>query len=236
MIKKFDEFIKEGFLSKTLGRSKSGEIRKEDGRRVKTSLGDVVLKNPNCDYEGFIVETCDGEHYNDFRIDWVDMRNFSSDELKTINNDTAIYTFKINNQVAIQFATYEEMVDGEVFDEEDYCEDDYISLCRLIAETVRKGDVDYVDVDGEGNDIYGFLLVDDYVIQDMMNVDYDEVDERDYWDENPVFERFKKDFKENFDGHHCLIFDNGKIYSKIYYYTISHIEEIMSFTKKYFGI
>ena len=237
MVKKFNEFVEEGFMTRSLNRNKDNEIRKETGVKVNTSLGEVILKDSSCDYEYFIKEICDGEEYNDLRIDWMDMRNFSSDELKVINKDTSLYTFKINNQVAVQFGTYEEMIDGDVFDEDDLCEKDYQSICRLIAENIRKGDVEYVDVTDSGRDIYGFLLVDDWVIQDIMSdTDDEEEEELEYWDENPIFEKFKKEYKENFDGHHSLIFDNGKIYCKIYHYTVSHVDEIISFTKKYFGI
>ena len=39
MIKKFEDYIKEGLWSKGIERSKSGDLRGEQGKKVMTSLG-----------------------------------------------------------------------------------------------------------------------------------------------------------------------------------------------------
>lgn len=45
MVLKFNEYIKEGFLSKTINRSKSGDIRREEGVTVKTPFTTIHLKD-----------------------------------------------------------------------------------------------------------------------------------------------------------------------------------------------
>ena len=42
MIKKFEDYIKEGFLSKTLGRAKSGESRLEDKNHDRQVVDDFI--------------------------------------------------------------------------------------------------------------------------------------------------------------------------------------------------
>lgn len=63
-IKSYDDFVEEGFLSKTLSRSKTGEIRKEEGIKVKIEeVGSyVILDDKGCGHP-YILDDNDGKYY-----------------------------------------------------------------------------------------------------------------------------------------------------------------------------
>ena len=163
MIKKFNEFIEEGFLSKTINRSKSGELRKEQGRRVKTPTGvEIVLENPDYNYEELMRWILDGE--DGIGVDLDNIGNYPIGDQKDIKKGTCEYSHMINNRIVASFESYEDLIeDGRWFDEGEVTRNDYISVIEGIVNSLKQTELDRKKGNGYDSETV-FLLIDESTV------------------------------------------------------------------------
>ena len=149
MIKKFEEYISEGFWKDGIRRAKNNDIRREDGVKVKLQLGPtVVLKNTNWDYDKFLLFIV-GFGSPVFGVKRLNV--FTLDEQKNILTGKLDYYHPIDiegSTYVISFESYSEMVDGSwfgYFDIDDPCEEDYIAVIKGLVEKMHELPLYYAD-------------------------------------------------------------------------------------------
>ncbi|MCM1217706.1 MAG: hypothetical protein NC548_24705 [Lachnospiraceae bacterium] len=141
MVKKFQEFVEEGFLSKTINRAKTGELRKEDGKKVMTEMGvEILLKNYDYDYEQLIRGILDGE--DDLGVDLDNVGNYPSGDQRDIKRGTCEYAFMVDNRIVANFQSYENLIEYEIVDGDELSRDDYIHIIEGIVEALKKTTLD----------------------------------------------------------------------------------------------
>ena len=150
MIKKFSEFIEEGMWGSALRRSNTDELRKESGKKVKTSFGfDIIIENSDCDYESYLKEMIDSYDSSDnFYGVWIEnLKSSSSAEHRIdIKNKSGDYTNSyIVNNFCIRFEPYKEIVDFQLDDtyENEVSEKTYLSMCEGIANVIGNSNIEY---------------------------------------------------------------------------------------------
>ena len=231
MVLKFDDFVNEGFLSKTINRSKSGDLRHEDGKKVMTSLGvEMIVKN-NCDYEWFIKEICD---HTDIRLQDLKMlifhlRDYSTYEQKNIKSGTLDYVHMLPNNLVASFPEYDGLVDNSVFDEDELSEEDYISICKCIVESLQDKNIVYA------YNVHMFKLVDEDM---LLNVWEKRRKQEENGKEfvNTIFDDFESELHNHFSKDVIAHIIENEIYFVINHYSIVNYDEIEEFTYKWFGI
>ena len=150
MVLKFDEYINEGFLSKTYDRYRTGELRKEDGQKVKTVFGiEIVLHNPNYNYDKLIEYMLDAPSDDDMGIDIDSLGNYEG-----INNGRQIiagikkgddpYRYLIDGHYVASFDSYEDVKDFDIseLDIDVLDEHDYIQIIKSIVEVLKQTDLE----------------------------------------------------------------------------------------------
>lgn len=208
MVKKFEEFINEGILSKTLNRSKNGEIRKEDGQKVMTSLGvEIVLHNPDCNYEEIITNLFDGS-VDDWGFDFTELDIFSNDEKINIRNGEIPYSQLLNKYLVVAYPTYEDAKENELIDEYEVSKDDYISIINGVTQLLKTTDIEKLPRDArrDKNREYCFLLMSESNVSDY------EYEMDDYYRENWI-DDLKGIFEDSFSGDDELVFYSYHNYS-----------------------
>ena len=132
MILKFDDYIKEGFLSKTYNRYKTGEERFEDKHKYKTSLGvDVKINCLNDDVEE-IIETILNSESNE-----EDGLNYNTDSGDMIVGDDG------EDDVYITFPDYSNVIE-DYYD--DVSEEDYSTILDSIGTAIKNNVGKYTDI------------------------------------------------------------------------------------------
>lgn len=208
----FDEFINEGFLSKTLNRAKTGDIRKESGKKVNILPGvDIVITDPELDYVWFVKEICNGHynHYADYRFT-LDSKGYES-------------SFKLPNNIMINFPDYDMLIMDSVTDEDEICREDYESIIDGIKRFME--DKDLIKCEGK----WYFRLIPHEVFLEK-NDKFENEDDTLF---NDFHRKFAWKFlKENFP---IDIFEYN-IIMEINYETMSNFLKITDFTNAYFGV
>ena len=171
MIKKFSEFIEEGMWGSALRRSNTDELRKESGKKVKTSFGfDIIIENSDCDYESYLEEMIDSYDSSDnfYGVLIEDLHASSVVEyLKDIKNKSGDYTNSyIVNNFCIRFEPYQEIVDFQLDDtyENEVSEKTYLSMCEGIANLIGNSNIEYCpsrDLTKEAYGNYVLILIDE---------------------------------------------------------------------------
>lgn len=209
--------ISESIWGDVRRRAEGQSIRQEDGRKVHTCLGvDVVLKNPDCDYDTLIKDLINGDaqYHSEYGVGIVSPKdlNLTPEEMANVRKWEAPYTYLIydgqhGTSLIANFWSYKEILDFELDNdfEENYLEEDYISICRCVATKLKEvGDCfQYVprnkayilDLDARGDDVDKYtgecqlLLIDEGDVYSWVcdhNEEYD----------NPFGNTYLDDFKE----------------------------------------
>ena len=155
MIPDFKTYIGESLFGSMTDKGRGEIIKKEDGAKVHTCLGvDIILKNPNCDYNGLIHDiVVGGDNEYEFGIQKLNDMPYTPDEKVNVMKFKAPYDYLIyegghGTDLVATFSSYSEILEFNLDDdfEDEYCEEDYISICRGIATKVKEiGDCfDYV--------------------------------------------------------------------------------------------
>lgn len=231
MVLKFDDFVNEGFLSKTINRSKSGDLRHEDGKKVMTSLGvEMIVKN-NCDYEWFIKEICDHTdvRFQDFKMMIFHLRDYSPYEQKNIKSGTLDYVHMLPNNLVASFPDYDGLVDNSVTDEDELSEEDYISICKCIVESLQDKNIVYA------YEVHMFKLVDEDMLLDVWK-ERGKQEENGKEFVNTIFDDFELELHNHFSKDAIAHIIENEIYFVINHYSIVNYDEIEEFTNKWFGI
>ncbi|MCM1217705.1 MAG: hypothetical protein NC548_24700 [Lachnospiraceae bacterium] len=211
----FGEFINEGFLSKTINRAKTGDVRKESGKKVNILPGvDIVIADPNLDYMWFVKEICNGHnnHYADYRFT-LDSKGYES-------------TFKLSNNIMINFPDYDMLVMDSVTDEDEICREDYESIIGGIKQFME--DKELMKCENK----WYFKLIPSEVYFEMD----DNSDKFEDEDDNTLFENFYQEFYNKFSQDKGVYMFEHNIILEINYETMSNFLEITDFTNAYFGV
>lgn len=155
MIPDFKTYIGESLWSDLQNKSMGKSMRKEDGAKVHTCLGvDIILRNPSCDYNYLIKNIIEGGNNEyDFGIQKLNDMPYTPDEKINVMKFEAPYDYLIyegghGTDLVATFECYTSVVEYQLDDdfEDEYCGEDYISICRGIATKLKEvGDCfDYV--------------------------------------------------------------------------------------------
>lgn len=157
MIKKFNEFIEEGFLSKTINRTKTGEERLENNNKYKTSLGvDIEVSCSNDDVEEIIEFILNSEE-DEYRIQY-----------STEGGDLEV-GFDGQDKVYITYPDYSEIE----YEFEDLTEEDYSAITTCIGTAIKENVGKYTNILVSRSE-WGFAIL-------LEQDDMDEIEEG--WDE-----------------------------------------------------
>ena len=235
MVKKFDDYIREGFLSKTYDRYRTGEVRKEDGRKVKTSIGvDIVIKDSSCDYEWFIKEILRGVNGNvDFFVRFDSTKNFNADEMKNIRNNTAPYDYLVCDNVVAGYPGYEELIENSVTDEDELSEDDYISIIRGISKRLSEVELINGGYELDGKVILYLEVIDKDYYEDWLSKNSN--DDMDYFEET-MFDKFISEIRNKYSNRVRVFMDEGYPVMRINYDSLSNYDEIRNYALEYFKL
>ena len=189
-IKTFEEFISEGLWNKGLNRTKNNEVRKEEGKKVKTSIGtEIFIRNTDCDYEQLIKDILDSPS-DEFGPDFEYIGNINKKETKQkIINGEFEDAFMIDKYLYVEFTSYEDMVDNDYLDPDEFSEKDYNSIINGIAEAFKNKEFERKK-DNSYSSKYVFLLINESDIsyyeselsEDVLEYYYD--DFKEYFSDN----------------------------------------------------
>ena len=231
-VKKFDEYIKEGLWSKGVDRSKTGDIRGEQGKKVHTSIGvDIIIQDQSCDYEYFIKELLNNINESPFGL----VITFVQNNVKTKKEMIPSYSYILNDEVIIKFNTYDHLIVSTEIDEDDISEHDYISIISGIAERLKQ--INLIErVYSKRN---GIFIYDEYIplltkkqVEQIMKYRNDG-EEKDYW-EDSFLEGFQDNLMREFDADVNIYLEDGMTEMKLNYSSLSQYDKIMTYTKDYF--
>lgn len=138
--------LQESFWGDVHRRSIGDEVRKEDGTIVDTCIGvKILLKNPSCDYNKLIKDIIVGHNEYEFGIQPLKDQPYTPDERVNVMKFVAPYDYLIyegghGTDLVATFSSYSELLEFNLDDdfEDEYCEEDYISICRGIATKVKE--------------------------------------------------------------------------------------------------
>jgi len=137
--------LSESIFNAGVERNQGNDIRREDGRKVHTCLGiDIVLQNPNYNFDELIKNLVEGDDTFDTDIDKLSNLSFSPDEIKNIRNfeapyDYLIYDGQYGTGLVVQFASHYDVNDFMLDDfSEEISEKDYISICKCVATKMKE--------------------------------------------------------------------------------------------------
>lgn len=187
MIKRFDEFIEEGFLSKTLGRAKSDTNRLEDGNGVMTDFGEkITVKSIEFDYEEFINDLIEGSYEEDDLYSIYYLHD-SKPTSGLGGFEYYIGTTVDDEHVTICFPDYSDIEDDY---EEDISEDDYRRICEVIANAIKNVKC------------LGLMTRDESSFAEFAIVSYNDMDEI---GEGEGYSKFRKMLCNDFNNKECHI-------------------------------
>lgn len=227
MIKKYDDFIGEGFLSKTINRSKSGDLRHEDGKKVMTSLGvEIIIQNSQCDYNGIIKKIC---NESNIYCQLYESKIYFGDKKEKFQNDELPYDYWLDNKHGIRFSRYEDLIRKEKNFLSDTSLEDYVSILRCIVEVLRKTrfEIDFHQLK--------FVLMNESEIA-KSNQELKRLDELEYGEY--IFDDYKDTmYDKKCKGKYVYIENkNKKIYINFSYFTLLNYDKILKYTHKFFKI
>ena len=135
---KFEEYVNEGLWSSGMKRAENDEIRRENGVKVNTSIGTLVLVNKEWDYKLLIMDMIESAQYGTwFHVNEID--DYNSDEIRNIQKGSLDYVHMLNNNLVISFESYDEVFDGDLEEYGDnISEEDYITICKAVAATLSE--------------------------------------------------------------------------------------------------
>ena len=221
MVKKFEDWISEGLWSKGIERSKTGDVRMENGRKVKSSVGDILIRNNSTDYENIIKVL----------LDHINTPNGHGLELTFINYQPSFdydnpYTQRVNDDLVAMYTEYDNLIEYSEFEPDELSEEDYISIITTITDRLKqlnivekvfkltKGKVKY--------EIYMPILSED---------EYEKVMK--YWT-NTTIEKFQFVLMDEFSDDIRIHLEDKLFGLKLNYESLKNYDEIISFTKEYF--
>jgi len=253
-MKKLSKILSESVWGSMLDRSTGDGIRKEDGKIVHTCLGvDIVIKNPDCEYDKHIKELIDHSMDTDYGVTIVNVQEkaYSWEELANARKFGAPYVYMIydgghGTDLLAEFWTYDEIQDFDLDDDfaEILSEDDYISICRGIATKLKEVGGDLSRVPRRDSGTLGHKTPDkdykgEYVLkliseEDVFNweatydIDYDYVDE--FLED--IFNKFPE--LEDVDFITWTFYNGANIGLPLNYNNLINFKKYQEFTKNWF--
>lgn len=236
MIPTFEEYIKEGFIGKTLNRYRTGEQRKESGKKVMTELGsEIFLNNPDCDYKGLMEEILvDDESY----VSYGNVNHYQSkNEIKKdryYEDDSYIYYLLSDNITVAGFEKYDFFVESDIINPDEINEHDFKEILQGIVKTLNECDL--ARCKNNTYDSTTVLLLIDENKQYDYECEMNEADLEYYWQD------FKEFFEETFTSEMKtwsynnygvnigipITYDSLKEYKKCKEFVIGYFEDMVN--------
>lgn len=220
--------IKEGFLAKTLSRSKTGDLRKEEGKKITTKLGtQLIIGNLDCDVDKTIKTICNDGVWGRFSYQIMELSEFSGEQKKKILSGESDYRFLLDGKHVMCFKHYDDL---KVKEDESLYEGDYKSILKTIVEALKKTNMRVKD--GK----CWFVLIDkndSKKIQQRLIRD----DEQDYGEY--IVDDFKDKLRDKCPENirlDIMTWNNDTIVINYNYFTLLNYEKILRFTKRFFKI
>ena len=231
--------------------SSGSQVRKEDGERVKTCLGNYcIIKNPNAKYDEaikYLIDKYPSSDYCTLSIMKASDAGKSRDEMINISKGVAPYDYYIyeglyGTSLLVCFFSYDEL--EEFGDDLVSCfdmEDDYISVCKCVANKLKEvgENIEYVPrsaymlsessftaskYQGE----YAFLLLDENSYYNWI-LDDEERNYREFID--AIKHKFKELEDEDFIGWSYR--DGINIAIPINHYNLVNLKKYLEYTEKW---
>ena len=184
----FEEYINERLFKSSIDRVTSGGIRREEGVKVKTKLGnEIIIRNLDCPYDDIIRDLFD---YSDDAFDMTFLQNCTHQ--KEIIDGTSNTEFLISKDkrygLCILFQEYEDITqEYNIVDDEECDETDYYSIIKGIAEYLKEN----VDIEktkgGRYSEDFALLLIDESSTYDAFCELDDNYDTTFIWDDFKEF-------------------------------------------------
>jgi hypothetical protein len=128
-------------FTKLYGRWSSGTKRKEDGSEVETPYGTMLLKDRSCDYEKLIHGFLDYQEDMEVAFELSQYMGVSKEEIKNIENYKTPYVYPLEDLrrggLCIEFLPYDDALNDYCIHSDDYCEADYMEICKCLAKYLR---------------------------------------------------------------------------------------------------
>ena len=225
MVLKFNEFIEEGFMTRSLNRNKDNERRKGDGVKVHTSIGvDIFLENPGCYYKKYIRDILDyGEDPMGVLVTSVN----SHSNPRKIEKGEIPYLYMLDDDFVAGFDSYEDVIDSGEIEEGEISEKDYKSIIEGIVEALKK--VKFGKSKGGYDAVCHLLLISE---NELWGYECELSENSYYWED------FKNDFEEEFPDVEMETWSynnySANIGVKLNYDNLINYEDYCNFIHSYF--
>lgn len=241
MIKKFEDYITEGMWKSGVDRAKNNTDRLEDG--VKLEIGTKIkVGNRLIDYNELVKEILNyvpGEEYDDSPMSIIYISTLDWEQEKQIRETGESYskfgyTFLIQEitdryTLCAHFDNYESYIENYAKSSK-ISEDDYVAMCRGIAEKLKTLDVLTLTRSEPSDDFHYHEVWHDTI--SIFN--FKKGDKR---LKKFSFTRFKEEFETQFEGKYRDIFylEEHGISVELNYDAIIHLDEFTKFAEDYMG-
>ena len=184
----FEEYVNERLFKSSIDRISSGEIRKEEGAKVKTSFGnEIIIRNLDCPYDKIIESIFD---YKEDSFELTFLGNFENQQeiIKGESKTTFLLSHDKRWGLCISFQDYEDIThEYNIVDDTECDEIDYYSIIKGIAEYLKEN----VDIEKVKGGIYSedfaLLLIDENATYDAFYELDDNYDTDFIWDDFKEF-------------------------------------------------
>ena len=251
MIKTFEEYLEEGLWKSGIERSRTGILRKENGKKVVTDLGvEIVLKNHECTNYNDIIMMILNNHPDLYDVEEMNQLSLSLDKKKKIMDGTSDDYFLVDSPKSrypyvVYFTPYQTVCD-DYYDVTKYCsEEDYNSICKGIAESMKDIKYEFASWGSGGNGETVALLVDEGMVEDRFDEYLTWCESVEDDDKSDIYRNFINEYEESFEnefprcGSEFVKWSyNGNatnIGLELNYDTIKNYQAYRNFTQEWFG-
>lgn len=239
MIKKFQDYISEGLWKSGVERAKNNTERLEDG--VKLEIGTKIkVGNRLIDYNELVKKILNyvpGEEYDDAPMSIIYISTLDWEQEKQIRETGEAtskfgYIFLIQEitdryTLCVHFDNYESFIENYAKSSK-ISEDDYVAMCRGIADKLKTLDV----VTLMRNEVDDSLHYHDVYHDTITIFNFKKGDKK---LKKFSFTRFEKEFENQFKGKYRDIFylEGHSLSVELTYDAIMNLDEFVKFTKRY---
>ena len=229
---KFDEYVNERLFKSSIDRVKSGELRKEDGVKVSTCLGDrLVLSHKDCPCDKLIrqlLNNVETSMYPSIGLDEIDDYPVTiKDEIIEGKRD---YTYLLGeSNIVAGFDDYDELIKDYEIDAAEFSKDDYITIIRSIVEHLKKMNIINIEPESVDGSYISLLLHERNVTMIEDEMDSDSFD----W-----FKKFRNNFNQTFPDVKFATWRGDFSYNigiEIDYNAVIKYDDCLKWVKQYFN-
>ena len=166
LIESFEEFVNEGFLSKTINRAKDGTERLEAGKQVKTPMGTILMDDKGCGVPCVVNKETE-EYYTTIKVNNEELYLFGYE-------DDGTFTYFLYNETGDDEEPYE--LEQLATAEYDMTTDDFILIRAMLDLDSNNRDMEFKDNDSYYTCEMGreeYMLFDDHDKAEEMAIEWE---------------------------------------------------------------